>query len=88
MHTFLFVPSDCESIKAMRHSSLRRVLHWCVRRDLTEGTVNEKRIENEAGGGGGLQNEDREAVFHRAQPSVSVASDEANEIRGTHRQRV
>lgn len=49
MQIFPFAPSGCESIKDLRHTSLRRVLHWWVRRDLTEGTVNEKRgIENEA----------------------------------------
>lgn len=48
MQIFLFAPGF-KSMKGMRHTFLRRVLHWWVRRDLTEGTVNDKRgIENEA----------------------------------------
>lgn len=43
------LPSGFKSMKGMRHTFLRRVLLFWVRRDLTEGTVNEKRgIENEA----------------------------------------
>lgn len=48
MEIFSGAPSHFKSIKDLHHISLRRVLRWWVRRDLTPGTVNEKRrIENE-----------------------------------------
>ena len=49
MQIVLFASWGFESIKDMCHTSLYRVLHWWVRIDPAEGTVNEKRqTENEA----------------------------------------
>lgn len=67
-----FAPSRFESIKDRRRISLRRVLRWWVRGDLTQGTVDEKRrIENEVEE---QQQEEAEGCRKRAEEKPSVSS--------------